>query len=98
MDDLAKTDIMAYRPDSMDHKQYRKALDALEMSQVAAGELFEVGSRTSRRWALGEARIPKAVAMWLELLVKKQLKLEVPVINDDSRRFVWTLKANSKLE
>jgi hypothetical protein len=81
----------------MDHKQYRKALDQLQMSQLAAGELFEVGARTSRRWALGEARIPKAVAMWLDFMVKKQLKLEVPVMNDATRQ-IWTFKAASKLE
>lgn len=81
----------------MDHKQYRAALEKLGLSQVAAGELFEVGARTSRRWALDEARIPKAVAMWLELMVHKQLKVAHPVMDEENSR-VWTFKAASKLE
>ena len=101
---LVTLDKLAYHPDShsqqrhldtMDADEYREALDKLKMSQVAAGEMFEVGSRTSRRWALGEARIPRAVAMVLNLMVKKRLKVEVPVINNDAYR-VWTFSAVAK--
>jgi hypothetical protein len=60
----------------MEAKDYRKALEKLDMTQLAAGELFMVGARTSRRWALGEARIPAAVAMLLKLMLKKRIKLE----------------------
>jgi hypothetical protein len=59
----------------MNSKQYRDALDRLDLSQVAAGELFKVGSRTSRRWALDEARIPGPVAILLRLLLKKRIKV-----------------------
>jgi len=80
----------------MDADEYREALDKLKMSQVAAGEMFEVGSRTSRRWALGEARIPRAVAMVLNLMVKKRLRVEVPVINNNDAYRVWTFSAVAK--
>ena len=60
----------------MDKNQYRKALEKLDLTQTAAGELFRVGARTSRRWALGEARVPWAVAMLLKLMVKRRLKPE----------------------
>lgn len=71
-------DKMAYIPIpmKMTAKQYRAALEQLDMTQLAAGELFAVGSRTSRRWALDEARVPAAVAMLLRLLLKKRIKLE----------------------
>lgn len=60
----------------MNAKQYRAALDKLGLSQLRAGELFRVGARTSRRWALDEARIPGPVAILLSLLLKKRVKLE----------------------
>ena len=60
----------------MNSKQYRAALDKLGLTQLAAGELFLVGSRTSRRWALDEARVPGPVAILLRLLLKKRIKLE----------------------
>ena len=60
----------------MTAKQYRAALDKLGLSQLAAGRLFAVGARTSRRWALDEARVPVAVAMVLHLLVREVITLE----------------------
>jgi len=63
----------------MNAKQYRDALEKRGMSQLAAGELFGVGARASRRWALDEARVPAAVAMLLRLMLDKRLKLEVPI-------------------
>jgi hypothetical protein len=83
---------------SMTAEEYRKALDRLEMTQGAAGELFGVGIRSSRRWALGEARIPGPVALLLNLMLKKKLKLEVPgspFIASQGR--VWTLSADYAL-
>ena len=82
---------------NMTADEYRHALEKLSLSQVAAGELFGVGSRTSRRWALDEARVPVSVAMLLRLMLQKKLKLEVPVINDTARR-LWTFSAVAKLE
>jgi hypothetical protein len=89
----------------MNYKQYRKALEQLELSQVAAGVMFDVGPRTARRWALGEARIPAAVSMLLKLMVDRRLELSVPVVNEEIGRADidptyrhWTLKAFTKLE
>jgi hypothetical protein len=82
--------------------EYRAALDKLGINQQAAGRVFEVGSRTARRWALGEARIPAAIAMLLQLMVKKRLKLEIPIWNESIREFdrtqIWKLSAERKLE
>lgn len=81
----------------MNAQQYRDALAKLDLTQVAAGELFGVGARTSRRWALDEARVPPSVAMLLELMLKKKLKLEVdlPVSAERSQaeRRTWTLRS-----
>lgn len=82
--------------------EYRAALDKLGISQLAAGRLFSVGSRTSRRWALGEARVPMAVAMMLRLMLKKKLTLEVPLWNEVARDWdqtqIWSLSAERTLE
>lgn len=48
---------------------YREALDSLGLSQVGAATLFGVNPRTSRRWALGEQDIPKAVEIALRLML-----------------------------
>ena len=87
----------------MTPKQYQKALDELELSQLAASRLFEIGPRTSRRWASGEARVPNAVAILLNLMLNKEYTLEVPVVPEGSRTIdsfrIWKLKANApKLE
>jgi hypothetical protein len=87
---------------TMDEDEYRAALEKLGISQQAVGRLFMVGARTSRRWALGEARIPVPVAMLLRLMLKKKMKLEIPVWNDEARAFattqIWTLSAERKVE
>ena len=81
----------------MNAKQYRDALEKLDLTQAAAGQMFGVNSRTSRRWALGGAQIPTLVAILLELMVSKKVKIEVeiPVSPERSRaeRRVWTLSA-----
>ena len=82
--------------------EYRAALDKLGINQQAAGRLFGVGARTARRWALDEARIPGPVSMLLQLMLKKKLKLEIPIWNDEAQAFdsrqIWTLQASHKLE
>jgi hypothetical protein len=60
----------------MNADQYRTALKRLGLSQLAAGDLFRVGPRTSRRWALDESRIPDSVAMLLHLMLKKRITPE----------------------
>jgi hypothetical protein len=88
--------------DQMTTEEYRAALEKLGINQQAAGRLFVVGARTSRRWALGEARIPMPVAILLRLMLKKKIKLEVPIWNEIAHEFdsaqVWTLSAERKLE
>ena len=81
----------------MDHKQYRKALAKLDLTQAAAGEIFGVGTRTSGRWAQGTAKVPPMVAMLLELMISKRIKLElnIPVSAErpQAERRVWTFQA-----
>jgi hypothetical protein len=57
-------------------EQYRAAIAKLDLSQVAAARQFKVAARTSRRWALGEARIPESVAMQLRTMIKHKIKPE----------------------
>jgi len=81
----------------MNAKQYRDALEKLDLTQSAAGRMFGVDSRTSRRWALGGAKIPPLVAMLLELMVDKkvEIELEIPASPERSRaeRRLWTFRA-----
>ena len=90
---------MAYvsRMKTMTAKEYQDALDRLEMTQAAAGTLFGVGPRTSRRWALDEAKVPVPVSMILRLMLKKQLKLKVPAPFNESPGRLWTLSAEFAL-
>lgn len=83
---------------TMTAEEYRSALDKLEMTQGTAGALFGVGPRTSRRWALDEAKVPVPVSMILRLMLKKKLKLEVPPSPFiESKGRVWTLSADYAL-
>ena len=87
---------------TMTSDEYRAALDKLGINQQAAGRFFGVGSRTARRWALDEARVPNPVAMLLQLMLKKRLKVEIPIWNEQVRDFdstqIWRLSAERKLE
>jgi len=80
----------------MDKNEYREALAKLDLTQAAAGEMFGVGARTSRRWALGEAKVPPTVAMLLELMTEERLELELHIPASAERyavRQVWTFQA-----
>lgn len=59
----------------MHYKEYREALDTLGLTQVGASELFQLGARTGRRYALKESRIPGPVAILLRLMLKKRIKV-----------------------
>lgn len=48
---------------------YREAIAALDLSQVGAAKLFGVDPRTSRRWALGELPVPRAVELALRIML-----------------------------
>lgn len=60
----------------MTANQYRTALERLSLSQVGAARLFQVGERTSRRWASGETPIPVSVAIVLGMLARKKVSLK----------------------
>lgn len=60
----------------MNQKQYRAALDKLEMTQATFAELLGLDARTSRRYALGERAVPHAVAILLNMLVDGTLTAE----------------------
>ena len=85
----------------MKPEQYRDALERLDLTQAAAGELFGVGDRTSRRWISGEAEVPPTVAMLLKLMLSKQLAVELDIPKSAKRpqakRQIWTLKAKQKV-
>lgn len=50
--------------------EYRLTLKSLGLSQVAAARLLGVDARTSRRWALGEVSIPRAVELLLRRMAR----------------------------
>lgn len=54
----------------MTHTEYRESIKSLGLSQVGAARLFGVDPRTSRRWALGELPVPRAVELALKLMLK----------------------------
>lgn len=60
----------------MTTKQFRNALDRLALSQLGAARLFGSDARTARRWALGEAPIPKAIAILLRLLLTGKITIK----------------------
>lgn len=86
---------------TMTAKQYRDALAKLDLSQATAGEIFGVGARTSRRWALNEARIPPLVEMILKLMLAKKLKVEVTIPVSPERqqaeRRIWSFQAKESV-
>jgi DNA-binding transcriptional regulator YiaG len=58
---------------TMKKTEYRRAIDALGLSQVKASEFFEVSRKTSPRWARGEAPIPGAVTKLLRVMVHREI-------------------------
>jgi DNA-binding transcriptional regulator YiaG len=57
----------------MKKTEYRKAIDAVGLSQVKASEFFEVSRKTSPRWARGEAPIPGAVKKLLRVMLHYEI-------------------------
>jgi DNA-binding transcriptional regulator YiaG len=64
------------RRELMTPKQYAAAIEALGMSQRAAGAFLGVDERTSRRWVLGESAIPESAAKLLRLMVHLKITPE----------------------
>ncbi len=63
--------------------EYRDALAALGLTQVGAARLFGVNERTSRRWALGQNDIPRAV----EIVLKQMISTAEPPTLNDARAY-----------
>lgn len=57
----------------MTHAEYRAAIKTLGLSQVGTASLFGVDPRTSRRWALGELPVPRAVELSLRLMLEHKI-------------------------
>lgn len=49
--------------------EYRTAIEALGLSQIAAARLLGVDDRTSRRWANGERDVPPPAERFLRYLI-----------------------------
>lgn len=61
---------------TMTPTQYRAAIARLGLSQRATARLFGVSERQSRRWALDEAEIPKAVEIALKMMIEFKVEPE----------------------
>lgn len=59
----------------MTPKQFRSALERLQLSQLGAARLVKADGRTARRWALGERAIPATVAILLRLLMAGKITI-----------------------
>ena len=57
-----------------DAKEYREAIHRLGLTQIDAARELGIDPRTSRRYALGECRLPPTVAKLLELMLQGQAK------------------------
>jgi len=53
----------------MRSSEYREILRRLGVTHVGAGCIFGINHRTSRKYALGERRVPRAVAIVLQLML-----------------------------
>ena len=54
---------------TMTPEEFRKIIEKLGLSQIAAARLLGVDARTSRRWASGERDIPPPAARFLRYLI-----------------------------
>jgi DNA-binding transcriptional regulator YiaG len=55
----------------MSADEYRSALDTLGFSQQRLATAVGASPRTGQKWALGETRVPGAVALLLRLLLAR---------------------------
>lgn len=63
-----------WKPGNMTANQYRKALDALGLTQQSAADFLGVSLRTSQGYALAEYPVPETIAKLLRLMVRLNLK------------------------
>jgi hypothetical protein len=60
----------------MTKKEYRRALESLNLNQTTAADLLRVGLRTTRRHANGEARIDGPTTGLIRLMVEGTVSIE----------------------
>jgi hypothetical protein len=60
----------------MTSKQFIRALEQLELSQLGAGRMLGYDGRTVRNWIAGKARIPAGVGKLVNLALAGKLKVE----------------------
>ena len=60
----------------MTSTQYKAAIKALGLSQVAAAKWLGISKRTSQAYAIGEYPVPQAIAMLLRLCRDRKIKPE----------------------
>lgn len=53
--------------------QLQKAIDKLELSQVAAANFLGIGISTFKRWLTDETLTPEAVAMLLAIMIANKM-------------------------
>ena len=53
--------------------EYEKAIERLDLSQVAAARFLGVDDTTSRRWIADKHPIPDATAMLLRVMIRYKL-------------------------
>jgi len=61
---------------SVTARQFRAALDRLELSQLGAARLLGYDGRTVRRWVADERSVPPAVAILLRLMLAGKITAE----------------------
>jgi hypothetical protein len=57
----------------MTPQRLRQVLDSLDLTQVGAAKFLGASPRNVRRWVAGDAPIPLAVEMLLELMIARKL-------------------------
>jgi len=57
--------------------EYAALIAKLGLSQQGAARFLRIGTRTSRRWIAGEARIPYHVGLLLDLMVQHKIEPDI---------------------
>lgn len=58
----------------MNWQNYRRALFRIGLTQAGAARFFDINPRTSRRWATGDADVPRTIEIVLWLMQKFEVK------------------------
>jgi len=55
---------------AMTPTQYKRAIEQLGMSQLAAGRFLGVSKNTAQRYASGETEVPVSIALLLRMMIE----------------------------